>query len=171
MRASYPSTCSSSDADREGQGCRVLRTYGLRVILWKSFACCPTCCVECDGSFDGFTSQSDPNSTPPDSAEHVSRTVNNRARAPVTSDRRVMIAGDKKSSARCRLGSNLRHKCPLQLLAVHVTCTVIHDQSQLFEYILSKNGTRSAEHSYCHNDVQKLKRHQEHFVGHGFIAV
>ena len=46
-----------------------------------------------------FHSHLDPNSAPQDSSVHDSRPLHNRSRAPETSDRRVMTAGQQTSSA------------------------------------------------------------------------
>ena len=50
LRASSPSSFSSSEVNGVCQGCRVLRRCGQRMILRKSCACCPTSSAEGDGS-------------------------------------------------------------------------------------------------------------------------
>ena len=97
-----------------------------------------------------FHSPLDPNSTPQDSSVHDSRPLHNRSRAPETSHRRVVTAGQQTSRARCRLGSNLSATNVCNLLLN--TSPVL--QSQLFVFFLSKkNGLWSVQHSGSHDDM------------------
>ena len=124
--------------------------------------------------FQSFDSQSGPNSTHHQILLGTSRDFFDQ---PCTSSRDLRHKSHdcwrKEIQRQVSTGKpHFCNSCPLQLLAVHFSHTVIHDLSQLFVHCLSpsKMGPGAPKKKKNHKDVGKFKRHREHFVRHGLIA-